>query len=63
VEDFWLAFATNAACALHLDVLRGRSDHHRIEALFKAAARALREASEIDPRAQSLIPSTKGVLA
>ncbi len=63
VEDFWLGFATNAACNLHLDVLRGRSDHHKIEALFKAAARALREACELDSRAAGLIPSTKGVLA
>jgi len=63
VEDFWLGFTVNAACSLHLDVLRGRSDHHKIEALFKAAARALREAAEIDARAASFIPSTKGVLA
>jgi len=63
VEDFWLGFASNAACALHLDILRGRSDHHKIEALFKAAARALREACEIDGRSVGEIPSTKGVLA
>lgn len=63
VEDFWLGFATNCGCALHLDTLRGRSDHHKIEALFKAAARALREACEIDPRAAGAVPSTKGVLA
>jgi len=62
VEDFWLGFATNAACNLHLDILRGRSDHHKIEALFKAAARALRAACGIDPRAADAIPSTKGVL-
>jgi imidazoleglycerol-phosphate dehydratase len=62
VEDFWLAFATNAGCALHLDILRGRSDHHKIEALFKAASRALRAACEIDGRASGAIPSTKGVL-
>ncbi|QQO10611.1 imidazoleglycerol-phosphate dehydratase HisB [Breznakiella homolactica] len=62
-EDFWQGFAVNAGCALHLDVLRGRSDHHRLEALFKAAARSLRDACEIDPRAASVIPSTKGVLA
>lgn len=63
VEDFWLGFATNAACNLHLDILRGRSDHHKIEGLFKAAARSLRLACEIDPRAADVIPSTKGVLA
>jgi imidazoleglycerol-phosphate dehydratase len=63
VEDFWLGFTSNAACALHLDILRGRSDHHKIEALFKAAARALREACSIDGRSTGQIPSTKGVLA
>jgi imidazoleglycerol-phosphate dehydratase len=63
VEDFWLGFVTNAACNLHLDIIRGRSDHHKIEALFKAASRSLRAACEIDPRAAGAIPSTKGVLA
>jgi imidazoleglycerol-phosphate dehydratase len=63
VEDFWQSFAINAGIALHLDILRGRSDHHKIEALFKAAARALREAVEIDPRYPDLVPSTKGMLA
>jgi imidazoleglycerol-phosphate dehydratase len=63
VEDFWQGFASAAGAAIHLDILRGRSDHHKIEALFKAAARSLREAVEIDPRSADLIPSTKGVLA
>ncbi|MDR2210365.1 MAG: imidazoleglycerol-phosphate dehydratase [Spirochaetaceae bacterium] len=63
VEDFWHGFTGACGCALHLDVLRGRSDHHKIEALFKAAARALREACGIDPRGRDAIPSTKGVLA
>jgi imidazoleglycerol-phosphate dehydratase len=62
VEDFWQGFVSAAGITLHLDILRGRSDHHKIEALFKAAARALREAAEIDPRSADLIPSTKGVL-
>jgi imidazoleglycerol-phosphate dehydratase len=62
MADFWQGFAFAAGCALHIDVLRGRSDHHRIEAVFKAASRALRDASEIDPRAPSAIPSTKGGL-
>ncbi|MDR3342445.1 MAG: imidazoleglycerol-phosphate dehydratase HisB [Treponema sp.] len=62
VEDFWQGFTTGAGITLHLDVLRGRSDHHKIEALFKAAARALREAVAIDLRSADLIPSTKGVL-
>jgi imidazoleglycerol-phosphate dehydratase len=63
VEDFWLAFVTASGVNLHLEILRGRSDHHKIEALFKAAARALREALEIDGRASGSIPSTKGDLA
>jgi imidazoleglycerol-phosphate dehydratase len=63
VEDFWQGFAANALCALHLEVLRGRSDHHKLEALFKAAARALRDAAEIDNRAADSIPSTKGTIA
>jgi imidazoleglycerol-phosphate dehydratase len=62
IEDFWQGFTTGAALTLHLDILRGRSDHHRIEALFKAAARALRDAVEIDSRSADLIPSTKGSL-
>jgi imidazoleglycerol-phosphate dehydratase len=63
VEDFWLAFVSAAGINLHLEILRGRSDHHKIEALFKAAARALRAAAEIDGRASNSIPSTKGDLA
>ncbi|MDR3325295.1 MAG: imidazoleglycerol-phosphate dehydratase, partial [Spirochaetaceae bacterium] len=62
VHDFWQGFASAAGCALHLEILRGRSDHHKIEALFKAAARALREACEIDARLGGRVPSTKGVL-
>ena len=63
VEDFWQSFAFGAGVNLHLEILRGRSDHHKIEALFKAAARALRQACEIDNRAKDSIPSTKGVIA
>jgi len=62
VEDFWQGFVSAAALTLHLEILRGRSDHHKIEALFKAAARALRQACEIDRRAADAIPSTKGVI-
>jgi imidazoleglycerol-phosphate dehydratase len=62
VEDFWQGFAQAAGMTLHLDVIRGRSDHHKIEALFKAAARAIREGCEIDGRARDAIPSTKGSL-
>jgi imidazoleglycerol-phosphate dehydratase len=63
VEDFWRGFAANAGVTQHLEILRGRSDHHKVEALFKAAARSLREACEIDPRHPDRIPSTKGMLA
>jgi len=63
VQDFWQGFVSAAGITFHLDILRGRSSHHKIEALFKAAARALREACEIDPAASDLIPSTKGVIA
>jgi imidazoleglycerol-phosphate dehydratase len=61
VEDFWQGFAS-AGINLHLEILRGRSDHHKIEALFKAAARSLRDAVEIDGRAGDAVPSTKGML-
>jgi len=62
IEDFWQGFCGAAGCALHLEIIRGRSDHHKIEALFKAAARALRVACEIDSRAGDRVPSTKGSL-
>jgi imidazoleglycerol-phosphate dehydratase len=62
VEDFWQGFVNSAGCNLHLEIIRGRSDHHKIEALFKAAARALRAACEIDDRASDSVPSTKGSL-
>ena len=62
VEDFWQAFVSTSGFSLHLDILSGRSVHHMIEALFKAAARAFREACEIDLRAPDIIPSTKGVI-
>jgi imidazoleglycerol-phosphate dehydratase len=62
VEDFWQGFTAAAGVTLHLEILHGRSDHHKIEALFKAAARALRQACEIDRRAPEEIPSTKGIL-
>jgi len=62
IEDFWQGFVSTANCALHLEIIRGRSDHHKIEAMFKAAARALRDACEYDDRAKDIIPSTKGSL-
>lgn len=61
-EDFWNGFVQAAKCNLHLDTLRGRSDHHKMEGLFKAAGRAIRAAVSIDARAPNAIPSTKGVI-
>jgi imidazoleglycerol-phosphate dehydratase len=61
VEDFWQSFAANALCNLHILVHYGRNSHHMAEAIFKAAARALRMALEPDPRMAG-VPSTKGTL-
>lgn len=61
VEDFWQATAANALCNLHVIVHHGRNSHHMSEAIFKAAARALRMAVETDPRMPG-VPSTKGTL-
>lgn len=60
-EEFWRAVASAGLLNLHLVLEHGRNTHHIIEAIFKATARALRHATEIDPRATG-IPSTKGVL-
>jgi imidazoleglycerol-phosphate dehydratase len=60
-EEFWRAVASSGALTLHLLCHYGRNTHHVVEAVFKAAARALRQAVEIDPRGSG-VPSTKGVL-
>ena len=60
-EHFWRSLAEAARCNLHIDCLRGRNTHHILEGTFKAAARALRQACERDPRVSG-VPSTKGVL-
>jgi len=62
VYDFFEGFARGAHASVHARVLYGRSNHHKIEALFKAFARALRAACWRDPRMLRLLPSTKGVL-
>jgi len=59
---FFESFAVAARCNLHARVLHGRDDHHQAEALFKAWARALDGATQIDPRRANAIPSTKGTL-
>ncbi len=61
-EDFWQGFVNGACCNLHIDVTRGRSDHHKMEAAFKACAKAVRTAVQIDERQNGAIPSTKGVI-
>ena len=61
-EEFFRAFATNALVTLHVVQRAGRNAHHVAEACFKALARALREASEPDPRSDGGVPSTKGSL-
>ena len=60
-EDFLYAFSQNAGLDLHVELRYGRSPHHVVEAVFKGAARALREAVERDPRAKGL-PTVKGAL-
>jgi imidazoleglycerol-phosphate dehydratase len=60
-EEFFRAVAANAKLTLHIGTRYGSNAHHLIEAMFKAFARALREAVEIDPR-ESGVPSTKGTL-
>jgi imidazoleglycerol-phosphate dehydratase len=63
VREWFQAFAMNAGITLHLENAYGENAHHIAEASFKALARALREAIEIDPRQHDRIPSTKGSLS
>jgi imidazoleglycerol-phosphate dehydratase len=60
--EFFQGFVNHAFVTLHIDNLRGENAHHQAETVFKAFARALRDAIEIDPRAVGVIPSTKGTL-
>lgn len=62
VYDFWNSFAQNAKVNLFIKVENGRNDHHKAEAIFKAVAKAILMACEIDKRSILQIPSTKGVL-
>ena len=62
VYEFFHGFANHALVTLHIDNLHGDNAHHQCETIFKAFARALRMALEIDPRAAGVIPSTKGSL-
>ncbi len=60
--EFFQGFVNHAFVTLHIDNLKGENAHHQAETVFKAFARALRMALEIDPRAAGVIPSTKGSL-
>jgi imidazoleglycerol-phosphate dehydratase len=62
VHDFFEGFAIGARANVHLKVLYGRSNHHKVEAVFKAFARALRVACAKDRRLAKMLPSTKGLL-
>jgi imidazoleglycerol-phosphate dehydratase len=62
VQDFFEGFAMGARANVHLKVLYGRSNHHKIEACFKAFGRALRVACAKDKRMAKMLPSTKGLL-
>lgn len=61
-KEWFQAFAQSAGITLHVENLYGENNHHIIESCYKALARALRQAIEIDPRKADAIPSTKGVL-
>jgi imidazoleglycerol-phosphate dehydratase len=61
-HEFFQGFVNHALVTLHIDNLRGDNAHHQCETVFKAFGRALRMASELDPRAAGTIPSTKGSL-
>ena len=62
VQDFFEGFAAAARANVHVKVLYGRSNHHQVEAVFKAFARALRVACAKDARLAKMLPSTKGLL-
>ena len=62
VEEFFIAFARNSGMTIHIRKISGKNSHHIIEGAFKAFARALKEAVDVDPDFSDDIPSTKGVL-
>lgn len=61
VEEFMMAVCTNAGITMHVNVIYGSNNHHMVEGIFKAFARALRKAVETDGRTDG-VPSTKGIL-
>ena len=62
MADFFHGFAVNLAANVHVNMPYGRSDHHKIEAIFKAFAKAMKIACSTDPRAKEILPSTKGMI-
>jgi imidazoleglycerol-phosphate dehydratase len=60
LPEFFAAFSRGAGASVHIDALRGSDDHHRIEAAFKAFARAVRSAVELEPRIAGSLMSSKG---
>ena len=62
VEDFFGGFVNHAGANLHAKIMYGRSNHHKIEAIFKCFARAMRYACSTDQRLKDQLPSTKGLL-
>ena len=62
LEDFFAGFTHHAAANLHAKIFHGRSNHHKIEAIFKCFARAMRYACSTDERLKDQLPSTKGLL-
>ena len=61
-KEFFIAFTANAGVTLHIRELAGENTHHVIEGMFKAVARAMRQAVEADPRMGDALPTTKGAL-
>jgi imidazoleglycerol-phosphate dehydratase len=62
VDDFFEGFARGARANIHVKTIYGRSNHHKVEAIFKAFARALRVACSRDRQLAKMLPSTKGLL-
>lgn len=62
LEDFFRGFANALQATIHLKIMCGRSDHHKVEAIFKAFGKALKQACTLELRVRKNIPSTKGVL-
>jgi imidazoleglycerol-phosphate dehydratase len=62
LEDFFHGFAVNLGANVHVNMPYGRSDHHKIEAIFKAFAKSMKIACSTDPRAKEILPSTKGMI-